>query len=112
MKTKTKQTHTPGPWTLHPRIMPDPPVVYHDGSIVATVDTSAPEPGEREANARLIVRAVNSHEELLEALKICLFYFNGESIAGRYVDVPAGCGHDISMEGLLSKVIAKADAEL
>lgn len=57
--------HTPGPWNLHPRIKPEIPVVYKDGCIIATVDTSAPEPGEREANARLIASA----PELLDMVK-------------------------------------------
>lgn len=58
--------HTPGPWTLHPTLGEklDPPQIYCNGSTVCTVDTSAPEPGERIANARLIAAA----PEMLEAL--------------------------------------------
>lgn len=62
-----------------------------------------------EVNKPFIVRAVNAHEDLLEALKIALFHFQGESAKGNFVDVPAGFNHDISMEGLLSKAIHRAE---
>lgn len=51
---------TPGPWkagTTHGKAME---TIYGDGCIVAEVCTSAPEPGEREANAALIVAACNA----------------------------------------------------
>jgi hypothetical protein len=59
--------HTPGPWrqgTKNQRFMN---LVYaHNGGIlVAEVNTSAPEPGENEANARLIAAA----PELLAAIQ-------------------------------------------
>jgi len=66
-KTTTAQ-HTPGPWALHPRVTENPPRIYCRGVIIATVDTSAPDPGEREVNAAFIIRACNAHDELLAAL--------------------------------------------
>lgn len=54
---KNPKQPTRGPWTLHPRVREDPPHIYAHGVIVATVDTSAPDPGEREANAALIAAA-------------------------------------------------------
>lgn len=64
--------HTPGPWKvgrvpLRLEVDESPiPIIYtHDGGLeIAQVRTSAPEPGERETNARLIAAA----PELLEAL--------------------------------------------
>ncbi len=53
----TEPKHTQGDWDLHPTVKEDPPLIYSDGLIVATVDTSAPEAGEREANAHLIAAA-------------------------------------------------------
>jgi hypothetical protein len=62
--------HTPGPWragTKNQRFMN---LVYaHDGGIlVAEVNTSAPEPGERESNAQLIAAA----PDLLEGAEMIL----------------------------------------
>jgi len=48
--------HTAEPWALH---LVYPPLIYGGGCIVATVDTSSPEPGERDANAERIVACVN-----------------------------------------------------
>lgn len=54
-----KAEHTPGPWrqgTPGGKAM-DTVFTHDGGSIVCEVNTSAPEPGEREANARLIAAA-------------------------------------------------------
>lgn len=56
-----------------------------------------------------IVCAVDSHDALVEAVKIALFWFEGQSKQGNFYDVPAGFNHDISMEGLLSKALTKAE---
>lgn len=55
--------HTALPWRLHSTVKQNPPVIYGDDCEVAYVRTSSPDKGEQEANARLIVRAVNSHAE-------------------------------------------------
>lgn len=71
---------TARPWKVgrvHLRLDQDAdsiPLIYtHDGALeVAQVRTSAPDSGEREANAALIVRAVNSHDALVEACEAAL----------------------------------------
>lgn len=56
MNTKTKQAHTPTPWTCED---------LHNICII-----NGKQPFETQmANARYIVRCVNSHEELLEVCK-------------------------------------------
>ena len=55
--------HAREPWNMLPAGKAgDPPHVYSQGCIVATVDTSAPEVGERGANAGRIVGCVNACE--------------------------------------------------
>lgn len=71
---------TERPWKVgrvHLRLEQDEdsiPLIYtHDGALeVAQVRTSAPDSGEREANAALIVHAVNAHEALIEACEAAL----------------------------------------
>jgi hypothetical protein len=65
----TKSEHTPTPWAVdedHPTSV----VFEADTEIeICTTDSgSSAEQGEDEANAALIVRAVNSHAALVEAL--------------------------------------------
>lgn len=43
--------------------------IFGGGCFIATIATSAADPGENEANAALIVRAVNSHAALVQALQ-------------------------------------------
>jgi len=50
-------THTPGPWTAGTKSGKAPHTIYGSGLIIAHVDTSAAEPGENAANARLIAQA-------------------------------------------------------
>lgn len=60
-----KQTHTPTPWH---RLLA-PLQIVTDTRIIATVNQEGLESHEGYANAELIVRAVNSHEELVALLK-------------------------------------------
>lgn len=69
MKTKTQQ-HTPTPQELHLR------------SVLSDKDYS-PERIEE------IVRAVNSHEALLEAAKLALEYFNDKDVTGQWTPTNA-----------------------
>lgn len=73
MKAPTMENkgHTPGPWAYDP----DGGEIYRsngpsDFTEVAAIYDLA-DAAEQEANAAFIVRAVNSHYEMLEALKAC-----------------------------------------
>lgn len=75
MKTKTATpTHTPTPW----RIVLAPTQIVTDGEIIATLN-NAMGVEQRQGNAAFIVRAVNSHEELMEAIKVAYQFFNTEA---------------------------------
>ncbi len=73
--------HTPGPWvvvnggTIRADGGKRPVAMCHCSAVWNTSD-SAPTRFECEANADFIVRAVNSHAELLEACKAMLHAFN------------------------------------
>lgn len=65
-------THTPGPWEVsYSTNFPDQQTIQAVGSdrILALIDCNDEQD---EANAAFIVRACNSHEAMLEALKDCL----------------------------------------
>lgn len=69
-------THTPTPWVCHSGMVwrPDEDVAFHgDGIPIARMDRETPktQPTERDANAHFIVRAVNSHADLVRALTRC-----------------------------------------
>lgn len=78
--------HTPTPWHFEKgRFNSDDLSDSHIGSIVsekdfilAAINGDAGSSEEVEANAAFIVRAVNAHEELLEAAKIGLRYMKPE----------------------------------
>jgi hypothetical protein len=53
--------HTPGPWTISERRIGSEYVITAPGAIIGRICN--------EANARFVVQACNSHEELLDALK-------------------------------------------
>lgn len=88
-------THTPGPWKVKPYLTPeldeDPMMVYEviAGDLQERFDNLPVDENEEqalddihaenEANAAFIVRACNSHEAMLEALKAILDH-------GRYDD--------------------------
>ncbi len=76
---KTKPQHTPTPWQIEYQKIVDsqPSSGYNFNKIIA-------HPGHQddwEANAKFIVRAVNSHEVLLNALKFVL-----NNIGGNFTD--------------------------
>ena len=56
--------HTPRPWTISERRIGSEYVITAPGAIIGRICG--------EANARFVVRACNSHEELLEAAKALL----------------------------------------
>jgi len=69
--------HSPLPWTLHR----NEPIIYGADERTAIADCRVHTPGAtrpartpavNDANAELIVRAVNSHAELVAALRACL----------------------------------------
>lgn len=96
--TNDKGKHTPGPWKvgrlpLRLEVDENPiPLIYtHDGGLeIAQVRTSAPEPGEREANARLIAAA----PDLLAACKAAL-----------------DMGDEFEAEKMIRAAIAKAEGK-
>lgn len=79
---------TAGPWRAGTRGGKDMTTVYTaDGAvIVCHVDTSAPEDGEREANAAFIARACNSHANLLAACEAAESLLEREGYFGGVVD--------------------------
>jgi hypothetical protein len=72
MATKGKGQHTPTPWTCHSGMVwaESDPENNIDGYPIAHMDRNTPHtrPTERDANAHLIVTAVNHHAELAEML--------------------------------------------
>ena len=66
MTQQTETTHAPTPWTIDDHRVLD--IRDSNGESVARVWRSSP----RETNAELIVRAVNSHQALLDALEALL----------------------------------------
>jgi hypothetical protein len=58
---KTKTHHTPTPWRYNPSQGLDREIIRHFGEVVGKI--------EKREDAEFIVRAVNSHEALLEAAK-------------------------------------------
>jgi hypothetical protein len=74
MKTETNQvstpTHTPIPWSVaHSPIYGTPFIVDGTGKLSLTGNIGPSGVETAEANAAFIVKAVNSHAELVEALK-------------------------------------------
>ena len=63
--------HTPTPWTVfnpdNDQHIGDYLEIYHESILIA--DVLRPGPVDAKANAAFIVKAVNSHEELLESLQ-------------------------------------------
>lgn len=125
MKTKqatheVSQTssHTPTPWMIRPdelqegsfQIRHETPF-YRDNMLVAsviarTVDNIAEEHGgSQEANAAFIVQAVNSHEELLEAMKEFVNAYPGNRVA------TLGNGQARQSYDRFVKAIAKAEGK-
>ena len=73
MKTENKAQHTPTPWILNHRgeiIVPNGRRLLVNGVSLPT--GSHPQDKEASANSELIVRAVNSHTELVEACRAAL----------------------------------------
>lgn len=72
MSTATKTAHTPTPWDIETKGSKHF-IDGADGLTVAYIDRAGVRPTkEIEANAALIVRAVNSHAELVAALELAL----------------------------------------
>lgn len=77
---KTKTTHTPTPWNVEGYFDANPPYGWPAYRIKGQLLNCSIEPNESlreevKANAAYIVRAVNSHEELLDACKAVDIYF-------------------------------------
>lgn len=74
-----KMTHTPGPWTSDGMAndMMEFRIYSPTGRVIAKIQdftTFREDVEQAEANVAYIVRACNSHEAMLEALKACVSY--------------------------------------
>jgi hypothetical protein len=100
--------HTPTPWKV------DGCAVTSDVFNICTLDTTAKDMnenqigmGELSANAAFIVRAVNTHEELLETLKTVVVYMDAQcKVNGEFstADAPG-----YAMRRKVEQAIAKAE---
>lgn len=105
--------HTPTPWHVR-AIMESRDIVSETGVLIAEVSN---EENGREANARHIVHCVNSHDDLVEALKFVLTAFNefedildcSEVIAG--ISSPAKLAYVDPIRNTLEQAIAKAEED-
>jgi len=72
-KPPATQAHTPTPWRIWRSMLPTEPrkIVGQSDDGICTIDEYNTND---DANAALIVRAVNSHKALLDALRDCLAY--------------------------------------
>ncbi len=78
-------THTPTPWAISPR-NPCEIVYFEDGDppddpwyiAVITKDAPGSDDGEGSENTKFIVTAVNSHDDMLEALEAAHKYLQPE----------------------------------
>ncbi|MBZ5673735.1 MAG: hypothetical protein LAP61_05755 [Acidobacteriia bacterium] len=72
-QNKSPPVHTPTPWLIEPPSMGFSQITGANGELVFGLAAGGPSEKQPdavcEANAALIVRAVNSHAELLEALE-------------------------------------------
>jgi len=104
MTTKNEVKHTPTPWKLETRKPGQFAIKGDDGTYtVALIETFDPrvEHAEDSANAAFIVRAVNSHEELLAIVKD--IYDDENDITRRK--------HSDEMRFRMEEAIAKAEAK-
>lgn len=75
MSDKEEQKHTPTPWSLYTKLSTaqEPySIIDADGAVVAVVlwTPNVLEPEDSLDNARFIIRAVNNHTALVEALQL------------------------------------------
>ncbi len=102
----TEAKHTPTPWQLAVGryiLAKVGPPRHERGTVeIAVLAKGDDWEEEQEANAALIVRAVNSHHEMLEALKTIAAY----PVASLYPDGP--CIHRDDMKEIKA-IIAKAE---
>jgi hypothetical protein len=89
----TNTKHTPTPWTSKGD------QVIEDGEVVADCFQLP------EGNAEFIVRAVNSHEALLDALMVADFHVNKK--CGCWINGGPFCG----FQSKIKKAIAQAEAQ-
>jgi hypothetical protein len=92
MKTTTavKPTHTPTPWTVEEGTQPHTLAIVNDYES-KTISVAMHDNAEDKANAAYIVRAVNSHEALLEIAK---------EDRGRY---PDGSGRAKELDAIIAQ---------
>lgn len=110
MTTATKATHTPGPWKVRGDDIIGPAgnvVAECCGYSVRAEDQWQKAQGGREANARLIVTAVNSHAQLLEAVTAALSIVRHHDAGNAVVNHPAR--PQVSLIEMLEAAIAAAN---
>lgn len=79
MTTKTQTTQTP--WAVHPNGVNIFTATPTTNGRIAIADCEIGRIDEREANAALIVKAVNCHEILVEALEFALSHLEDVDVA-------------------------------
>lgn len=111
MKTQEETKHTPTPWKLSNGINDFPSSLFDEhGNHLTDVKGYGQFSEQNHANAAFIVRAVNSHEALLEFAKnhheVCgdcegtgKIYNNADPTSGQWVECP------------YSKIIAQAEGQ-
>ena len=67
-------SHTPIPWTSGKRGPNNCPIIGHDGLLIAMLPSGNDFQEEAESNEQFILKACNSHEALLEALKAMVHF--------------------------------------
>jgi len=120
MKTKTEGKHSPGPWKARPSkfgknpALTNPPgIVDGQNDYVAVLGGGNVHFSNAEANAEFIVRACNTHDDLLEALKEARDALVCEStnVYGDTCGITFTCG-PCRVRNRLDMVIAEAEGRV
>lgn len=96
---KTKATHTPTPWSFELGTQPHTIAIFNDLEM-KTIAVLHHDQIEDEANASYICKAVNAHEELLNACKVALAALTGDEKV---------CGVGMPVGQILKEAIAAAE---
>ena len=102
-----KVKHTPLPWRVETKAITHPDI--GDVAVVYMINNADESVYEQEANAKFIVRACNSHYELLEACKEAYELVKNECEAHDKGDISRG---DFTLLEELEDVIAKAEGKV
>ena len=106
--TATKAAHTPTPWGVWPGLNGEAPIQMITDNALARHIAYMVEGAHAEANAARIVRCVNAHDELLEALKGLVQSINAP--VHSYDDASIQAGDTYACIDIARIAIAKAEA--